>query len=65
MQVVEKTLDPKTVTFYVKQFSKLSPVQLEETLIGFLSESKRLTHKDFSHQIKAISLLQSLEQKVA
>lgn len=65
MQVVEKTLDPKVVKFYLEQFSKLSPVQLEETLIGFLSEQKRLSHKDFSHQLKAISLLQSLEQQVA
>lgn len=63
--LTEKTLNPKFVLFYLKQFSTLTPVQLEETYLGFLSESKRLTHKDFSHQLKAISLLQSLEKQAA
>jgi hypothetical protein len=56
----------KTTGFYVKQFSKLSSLQLEETLIGFLKEQKRLSHKDFSHQIEAITYLQSsIELQVA
>lgn len=56
----------KTTMFYVRQFSKLTPAQLEETFIGFLQEQKRLTHKDFSSQIEAITYLQSsMELQVA
>lgn len=47
--------------FFIRQFSKLNSQQLEETLIGFLSESKRLTHKNFNAQIEAITYLQDLQ----
>ena len=53
----------KTTLFYIKMFSTLTPDQLEETRIGFLSESKRLTHKDFSPQIEAITYLQDFQAR--
>lgn len=49
----------KETNFFIRQFSKLSSIQLEETLLGFLSESKRLTHKNFKPQIEAITYLQA------
>lgn len=51
----------KDTMFFIRQFSKLNSQQLEETLIGFLSESKRLSHKNFNSQIEAITYLQDLQ----
>lgn len=49
----------KDVIFYARQFSGLTPDQLQETLDEFIEKSKRLEHKDFRPQLKAIEYLQS------
>lgn len=49
----------KDIIFYAKQFSNLTPEQLEETYQDFSDRSQRLTHKDFRPQLRAIEYLRS------